>query len=231
MSIKGLWRALTGFEKILWITSSIVVTVCYFLAPTGNILSLIASLFGAAALIFSAKGYVAGQAFAVVFAVLYGIISWEVQYYGEMITYLGMSAPIALISIFSWLRHPYKKSAEVTVSRLRKKHVIGLALLAVGVTTAFYFILGALDTANLPVSTLSVTTSFVAAALLQMRSPYYAIAYAVNDIVLITLWSLVIFEDSAAIPMIVCFLMFLVNDFYGFYNWRRMQKRQQSDQA
>ena len=76
MSIKGLWRALTGFERVLWIASSIIVTACYFLTGSGNVLSLIASLFGAAALIFSAKGYVIGQAFAVVFAVLYGIISW-----------------------------------------------------------------------------------------------------------------------------------------------------------
>ena len=230
MKIKNLWRALTGFERGLWITSSLVVTICYFLAPTGNILSLFASLIGAAALIFAAKGYVIGQVLSVIFAVLYGIISWQVQYYGEMITYLCMSAPIAVLSVISWLRHPYKKSAEVAVHRLTKKEIVVLGLLAVGVTTAFYFILGALHTANLYVSTLSVTTSFVAATLLQMRSPYYAIAYALNDIVLIVLWALVIFVDTAALPMIVCFLMFLANDIYGFYNWRRMQKRQALDE-
>lgn len=230
MKIKGLWRAMTGFERGLWISSSIVVTVCYFLAPTGNILSLFASLIGAAALIFSAKGYVIGQMLSIAFAILYGIISWEVRYYGEMITYLCMSAPIAVLSVISWLRHPYKQSAEVEVHRLTKKQALLLACMTVAVTIAFYFILGALNTANLLVSTISVTTSFLAASLLQMRSPYYAIAYAVNDIVLIVLWLLVIFVDSAALPMIVCFLMFLANDLYGFYNWRRMQKRQAIDE-
>ena len=230
MKIKGLWRAMTGFERGLWITSSVVVVVCYALAPTGNILSLLSSLIGAAALIFAAKGYVIGQVLSVIFAVLYGIISWEVRYYGEMITYLCMSAPIAVLSVISWLRHPYKQSAEVKVHRLTGKQWLLLGGLTVAVTVAFYFILGTLHTANLLVSTISVTTSFLAASLLQMRSPYYAVAYALNDIVLIVLWTLVIFVDSAALPMIVCFLMFLANDIYGFYNWRRMQRRQLMDE-
>lgn len=226
MYVKKLWNAMTGFERGLWITSSAVVTISYFLAPTGNILSLIASLIGAAALIFAAKGYVIGQMLSVIFAVLYGIVSWNFQYYGEMITYLCMSAPIALLSVISWLRHPYKKSSEVEVRRLRGKHWVLLGILTVSVTVAFYFILGALNTANLIVSTLSVATSFLAASLLQMRSPYYALAYSVNDIVLIVLWIMAVIADFSYLPMLICFFMFLANDMYGFYNWRRMQKRQ-----
>ena len=94
------------------------------------------------------------------------------------------------------------------------------------VTVAFYFILGALDTPRLIVSTISVATSFAAVTFTYFRSPYYALAYAFNDAVLIVLWTFASFSDTSYIPMVMCFVMFLVNDSYGFYNWKKMQKEQ-----
>ena len=60
-----------------------------------------------------------------------------------------------------------------------------------------------------------------------MRSPYYAIAYAGNDIVLIVLWVLASIQDISYLPMVLCFVMFFANDIYGFINWKRMRKRQE----
>ena len=94
------------------------------------------------------------------------------------------------------------------------------------VTVAFYFILDALNTAKLFFSTVSVTTSFLASYLTWMRSPYYALAYAANDVVLIILWVLASVVQPAYIAMVLCFVMFFLNDLYGFFNWRRMQRRQ-----
>lgn len=50
-----------------------------------------------------------------------------------------------------------------------------------------YFILRAFNTANIIPGTISVTTSFVAVYLTFRRSPYFALAYAANDVVLIVL--------------------------------------------
>jgi len=94
------------------------------------------------------------------------------------------------------------------------------------VSVVFYFVLKELGTANLTVSTLSVATSFFAALLTFLRSPLYAIAYSANDIVLIVMWILASIENPGYIPMIFCFIMFLLNDLYGFINWRRMRKKQ-----
>ena len=82
------------------------------------------------------------------------------------------------------------------------------------------------NTANMIPSTLSVTTSFLAVYLTFRRSPYFALAYAANDIVLIVLWILASVQDISYVSVVICFLLFWVNDFYGFINWRRMEKRQ-----
>ena len=221
------FKDLTKFEWGLWLISLTGVCASYLFAPGGDVLSLIASLIGVTALIFVAKGYVLGQVLTVVFAGFYGIISFVFQYYGEMITYLCMTAPIAVAAIISWIRHPYKESKEVEVRHLRKRDVFFLFLFAGGVTIAFYFILRALNTANLTVSTVSITTSVLACSLTVLRSPYYALAYGANDIVLIVLWVLASLKDPAYLPMVICFAMFLINDVYGFFNWRRMRSRQE----
>lgn len=226
MKLRGSFRALTKFEIFLWLFSVMAVAVS-FLIWSEDYLTLIASLIGVTALIFVAKGNVLGQVLTVVFAVFYGIISFWFRYYGEMITYLCMTAPIALLAIFSWIKNPYEKTAEVLVNRLSVKSLLILCGLTAVVTVIFYFLLKALGNASLLVSTFSIATSFFASSLTFMRSPFYALAYAANDLVLIVLWVFAAYEDISCVPMIVCFIMFLANDIYGFYNWRRMKKRQE----
>ena len=225
--MKNPFKELTKFELWLWIVSAVVVCASFAFSPDKDPMTLCASLIGVTALIFIAKGYVVGQAMCIGFSVLYGIISFRYSYYGEMITYLCMSTPIAVAAVISWIRHPYKDTPEVTVSRVTKKQIAIAVLLTVTVTFAFYFILRVLGTANLVFSTISVATSFLAAYLTFLRSPYYGLAYGANDIVLIVLWVLAAIEDISYLPMIFCFIMFLVNDIYGFLNWSRMRKRQE----
>ena len=190
-------------------------------------MTLAASLIGVTSLIFNAKGNPFGQLLMIVFSILYGIISYSFAYYGEMITYLGMTAPMALFALISWLKNPYKgNKAEVTVNSIKPKEICFMLILTAAVTVIFYFILEHFETANIIPSTLSVTTSFIAVYLTFRRSPYFALAYAANDIVLIVLWILASITDISYLSVIICFAMFLVNDIYGFINWQRMKKRQ-----
>jgi len=226
MGIKSSLKALSKFEIGLWLLSVITVTLSYIFSADKNWLTLAASLVGVTALIFVAKGLPLGQALTIVFAVFYGIVSFKFHYYGEVLTYLGMSAPAACASLISWLRHPYKDSEVVEVSRMTVRSCIVMLAFTVITTVAFYFILAALETENLIVSTLSVLTSFLASYLTFLRSPYYAVAYAFNDVVLIVLWVLASIEDISYLPMIACFLAFLANDIYGFCNWLKIRRQQ-----
>lgn len=227
--IKSLINYFSKGEKILWLSSVLLITIFFFIFDRENYLTLAASLLGATALIFNAKGNPIGQGLIIIFAVLYAVISYGFSYYGEMITYLGMSAPMALIALISWLKNPYKgNKAEVKVNRIKGREFVFMLVLSAIVTIIFYFILKNLGTANILPSTISVTTSFAAAYLTLRRSPLYAAAYAVNDAVLLILWTLAAVTDISYLSVIICFVMFLFNDIYGFVNWQKMQKRQAS---
>lgn len=211
----------------LWACSSLIIIISFCIFDRENYLTLAASLIGVTSLIFNAKGNPFGQLLMVIFSLLYGIISYTFSYYGEMITYLGMTMPMAVFALISWLKNPYKENrAEVKVNRIQKSETVLMWLLTIIVTVIFFFILYRFNTANIIPSTLSVTTSFIAVYLTFRRSPYFAVAYAANDIVLIVLWILASIEDIKYLSVVVCFAAFLVNDIYGFISWRKMEKRQ-----
>ena len=227
--IKNPFKDLSIFERVLYICSVSLVLLSFIIAPEKSVISLLASLVGVTALIFIAKGYVIGQILIIIFAILYGTVSFLQGYYGEVMTYVFMSAPMAVVSIVSWLKHPYQGSKTVKVNKLRWYHIVIMLALTACVTFVFYFILGKLGTASLYVSTLSVATTFSAVYLTFLRSPYYAIAYFINDIVLITLWIIASIKDPSRISMVICFAVFMANDLNGFISWKRMQKHQKSN--
>ena len=228
--VKKLLRYFSRTEWTLWMSSVALIAVSFAVFDRENYLTLCSSLIGATSLIFNAKGNPIGQALTIIFSILYGIISYTFEYYGEMITYLGMTMPMAIFALISWLRNPYKGNrAQVKVNSLKAKEILLMLAAAALITLAFYFILKACGTANMIPSTISVTTSFIAVYLTFRRSPLYALGYAANDIVLIVLWILATIEDMTYLSVVICFAMFLVNDIYGFVNWRKMRKKQASD--
>lgn len=217
-------------ERILWCSSVLMIVVSFLAFDRENHLTLLASLIGVTSLIFNAKGNPFGQVLMILFSILYGIISYTFAYYGEMITYLGMTAPMALFALISWLRNPYNGNrTQVKVNRLSHKEIYLMCIFTAMVTAAFYFILKSLETANLIPSTISVATSFIAVYLTFRRSACFALGYAANDIVLIVLWIMATVENIAYLSVVICFAVFLINDIYGFLSWKKMKRNQNEE--
>lgn len=216
----------TRKEIFLWLFSVSMIIISFVAFSRDGIIILAASLIGVTAIIINAKGNPSGQALMIIFSILYGIISFKCAYYGEMITYLGMTAPMSLFAFISWIRNPYGDGREVKVNHVKKSEIPFILVISVIVTVIFYFILKFFHTANLIISTISVLTSFVAVYLTFRRSTFFSLVYALNDIVLVILWGLASLDDTSYISVMVCFLMFLFNDIYGFVSWHRMEKRQ-----
>ena len=219
--------SLTKFEKALWLISSLIITVSFLFGTDKNPLTLIVSLIGVTSLIFIAKGNLWGQILMIIFSIIYGYISYKTRYYGEMLTYMGMTGPMAVMALVAWLKNPFEgEENQVAVAEITPLKLTTVSALTVIVTVIFYFILKYFNTANLVLSTFSVLTSFFAASLTFLRSPYYALGYAANDVVLIILWVLASMENPGYIPMVMCFVVFFVNDVYGYISWKRMAEMQ-----
>ena len=124
-------KELTKKEWIIWLGSICIVCVSNLLTTDFDLPTLVAALVGVTSLIFAAKGNVWAQILMVIFSILYGIISYRFHYWGEMITYLGMTMPMAIWSMITWLRNPSGGNGNVVkIQKLNRKHIIGLIISA-----------------------------------------------------------------------------------------------------
>lgn len=231
MKLRNPLKNLNTFDRCLLLFSLCAVAVSFFAVRNTDYLTLASSLVGVTSLIFAAKGDAFGLILMLAFCIIYAVVSFFFGYYGETAIYLCMQLPTCTLSLINWLRHPGQKgSAEVKVGTWRTKHLTVLVPLAAAVTVTFYFILRAFHTENLIVSTISVTTSFIALYLMAFRIPAYAAAYMANDVVLIVMWSYACSQSVNYLPMVVCFSVFFLDDLYGFISWIRRSKRQSAEE-
>ena len=227
MKIRNPFKNFTKFEWALWIFSLTAISVSFFAVRSTDYANLATSLLGVTALIFAAKGDVFGMIIMITFSLIYAFVSFTAHYYGETIIYVCMQLPSSITSLISWLKHPSDKgTAEVKIGKFDKKHLFILVPSVIAITTAFYFILDAFGTANQIVSTISVATSFTALYLMILRVPAYALAFILNDIVLIVLWSTASAGNLGYLSLVVCFSVFLINDTYTFICWTRRMRAQ-----
>lgn len=128
-------------EVILWCSSVVLIITSFYVFDKENYLTLIASLIGVTSLIFNARGNPFGQILMIFFSLLYGAISFTFSYYGEMLTYLGMTMQMAIFALISWLRNPYNgNKSEVKINTISKKETIFMLIFAIIVTFIFYLI-------------------------------------------------------------------------------------------
>lgn len=223
MKLRNPFKGFTKFEWCLWIGSLIAITAAHFAVGSRDWASFAVSLVGVTSLIFAARGDPFAPVLFIVFAIVYAVKSFFVGYYGEMIIYLFMQLPVSVLSLVTWLKNQNRDVHQVKVGRLSWKNVIIMLALDIAVTVPFYFIIKYLNTANLIPSTISVATSFAALFLMTLRIPQYALAFILNDIVMIVLWSMALTKDISYISLVVCFSIYLINDTYTFICWLKRQ--------
>lgn len=226
--IKRVLRYFTPAEWCLWLAGLTAVTAGFAAGEEKNLLAFFSSLAGVTCIVFNAKGNFIGQAVSIVFGVLYGIYAFTQRYYGETLIYFFLMVPIHVVSVVGWLKNKFNgKTHEVTVNTLKRKEFFAVGFAAIAVTAAFYFLLRALNTDNLIVSTVSLTTSLAAAYFMLRRCEIFSVCFLCNDVVLIVLWSMKLAsEGTRVLPSVVAFVMFLFIDAYCFFSWRRIKKRQ-----
>ena len=180
--------------------------------------------------LFLAKGKNLGQVFGIVITILYSIVSFNNKFYGEVIIYLFMMFPMYIIGIVSWFRHKNKETDSVEINKISKKEWIIVAIVFVGIFVGIYYLLKAFNTNELVVSTISVLASLFAIYLQIRRSRFSFSFYMINDIILMVLWGIpVISGNLLLLPMVLNPIINFINDSYGFYNWKKLEKEQRGE--
>ncbi len=220
-------KSLNKFERYLWFFSCLAILILYLMMTTKDYITIFTTLLGATSLIFISKGNMLGPIISILFSAFYFVASIRNNYYGEASICILLNIPMCIIGCVSWFKNRLSdNNTEVEVNNINKKEYPLILIMGIVVMVLFYFILKSLNTDALLFSTISILTSFVASYLSIKRSPLYAVAYGLNDIVLIILWSIASYNSIINLCMVLCFVIFLINDIYGFINWQKLKANQ-----
>ncbi|MCL2586642.1 MAG: nicotinamide riboside transporter PnuC [Firmicutes bacterium] len=204
-----------------------VVPIILGIIFNSSALEIITSVFFITAMLLIAKARIEGFILALIAYTLYIIVSFQKGLFGEVITIGLFSIPITIWTIISWSRKARQKKQISTVQiegvRIGELSLLILSQLVMGV--GYYFLLRALGTNFLIVSTIALAVNVMGDYLCARRNILGPFAYVLYDVLTITLWMMVFLSGvTSAIVILAMQVVVFINDTYGTINWAKLAK-------
>ncbi len=220
-----MFKGWTIFEKLFLIIGTITAFVLTFLFK-GTWVDLGYTLLYFWTALLLAKGKYSCYIIGIISTFFYAFVSYSNSYYGEVIIAVCCTLPLMIVGLVNWLKHQ-DNTNTVVIKEISKKELIIVLFSQAVMFIGYYYLLKVFNTNNLLVSTFSIVASIIATYLTASRSEYGFIGFIINDIILITLWSIpVVNGDHNLIPVLLCPVLLLINDIYGVYNWKKIKNKQ-----
>lgn len=219
--ISKYFRDWSLFEKSWLLLFSSVAILSYYISD-GTILSLAATLSGILTVVLVAKGRTSNFYFGIVNIVLYGYLSFQAQFYGEVMLNAFYYLPMQYIGLYLWTKNE-RMSDRVSAARMTHKERGIWAVVSVVSIFLYAEVLEELG-GNLPLhDSASTTLSVLAQYLMVRRVKEQWILWFVINIISIYMWSTSYMQTGENLALVVMWSAYLVNSVYGFYNWNRME--------
>lgn len=206
------------FNKIWNFIAVAGITGTCFLTKADPI-TWVLSLTGIIFVLGVSSGWKYSQFLGAALVAMYGYLSYNAGFYGNMAVNLAVILPMQLYGAFQWVRTA--SGDNVTIRRLsdvHKKYIIyaasALSLLGVGLCYS--------AESNLPIHDgVSAALVIVATLLMVLRCKEQWWVWIPYNVLECVMW---FFAASAAPEILAVFVMrviFLINSIIGFYNWSR----------
>ncbi len=214
--------------ELIYLAVIIILPVVAALIFKSSIFELLSTLAALIAALLVAKGKPAAYPVSVVSALLYAFVTFQTRLYGETAIALCILFPIAVYGVFSWFnnkRDTHLKGRVIIVNKIKAAEYIILICSQVIAAYFYYWLLKRFGTQFPLFSVFTVATGIISSYLLARRSRFGLIAYILNDIMLICLWTSVVAAGSVnSIVMLLTPVLLLISDVYGAFNWKKFEK-------
>ena len=208
------------------IIAVIVVTIYFSLISEGVSLTYliidgIAAISGIFCVVLCAKGRKSQYIWGLLNVIGYVIIAFINKYYGEVMLNALYYLPSQFIGYYLWNKNSNQDSGDVKGKKLTvKQSLILVSLITVGVF-GYKLVLDYLGGAGTLLDSASTVTSVVANALMMMRYREQWLLWIIIDAITVVMWVL-----AGDLIMVTMWSVYLINAFYGYYNWTKLSKEE-----
>lgn len=179
----------------------------------------LAAVSGIFCVVLCAKGKKSQYIWGLFNVIGYLIIACINKYYGEVMLNALYYLPSQFIGYYLWNKHINTETEDVEGKKLTlKQSLIFLLIVVVGVIV-YKFVLDLLGGDKTLLDSSSTVFSIFANALMLMRYREQWLLWIIIDIITVIMWLL-----AKDFVMVTMWSVYLVNAFYGYYNWTKMAK-------
>lgn len=218
------------YEK-LWLLISTVTILALSYYWKDSAIGVIASITGIWCVVLVAKGRISNYFFGVVNVLAYAYVAYSWQYYGEVMLNVLYYFPMNFVGLYVWTRAKNRKKNNkdaVNVKFLSNKGRIFWSIVSAFAIVVYGLILKEMG-GSLPfVDSTSTVLSVVAMILMVQLYMEQWVLWIVVNIVSIIMWAVVMAQGGNDIAVLLMWTAFLINAFYGLYNWIKLYKEQKN---
>lgn len=215
------WNGYNWFERIFMLAMVLLQVVMYCFVPD-SLIGMVCGVAGVICVVLTAKGKISSYLFNFIQMITYMIICWDAKLFlefGEQIFYFV----VCIFGVFLWKKN-MKKNDDGTEQVIAKKFKPWHWVATVVVTVVSTFLLGTFGEvilgSTLPyIDAFTVALAVIAQLLMIWRYREQWAVWIVIDIA-----SLVMFVMLGQWSMVVMYVAWTINAFYGWYNWTKLNK-------
>lgn len=220
---KNILKSFTYFEWAM-ILAVIGFTTYFSIINTENtvlylIIDAIAAISGILCVVLCAKGKKTQYIWGLINVIGYVIIAWINKYYGEVMLNALYYLPSQFIGYYLWNKHINKENDKVEGNKLNIKKSILLVLLCLIGIVLYKEVLDILGGNKTLLDSASTTISIFANLLMMLRYREQWLLWIIIDAITVVMWFI-----AKDFIMVTMWSVYLVNAFYGYYNWSKISK-------
>lgn len=215
------WNGYNLFERVFMLAMVLLQVVMYCIVPD-TLIGMVCGIAGVICVVLTAKGKISSYLFNFIQMITYMIICWDAKLYlefGEQIFYFVA----CIFGVFLWKKN-MKKNEDGTEQVIAKKFKPWHWVVTVVVTVVSTFLLGTFGEvilgSTLPyIDAFTVALAVIAQLLMVWRYREQWAVWIVIDVA-----SLAMFVMLGQWSMVVMYVAWTINAFYGWYNWTKLNK-------
>ena len=218
------WVGHWNVFEIIWLLLFSTVAVIITIVSKDNFFGFTVFLSGVVCVVLVAKGNILNYIIGLYNTLGYAWIAWHNGLFGEVFEYLLFYLPMTVVGFFLWRNK--MQDGTVLMRKLHLKWILLLLAIIISATGIVGYLLSLIEAQNTPyIDAATNVLSVLATILMVLRYREQWGAYILLNVLSIIMWLFRAVDGSPeAAIMIVMWSAFLVNSFYGFYNWTKGAK-------
>lgn len=231
-------NTLAGWSKkeVSWLVGCIVLTIVASSMSGSSAFILMFSIISIINLILAAKGKVFNYVLGLIAAIMYSVISYQNQVYGQLLLAIFFLCPIQFYGWYNWTRpHNTTKERHIKIKKLTLPQFSKIIFLIVLLSTVYGYLVLHLffgQSVGLVADAIVEVTSVIAFILTVLLYREFWILWLTVDVLTISIWVGGILDSVitiAVIPVIITKLVALINAIYGYISWRKVYNLQRKN--